>query len=49
MWRVVHLTNAPDERLIQAFAEFAASPWLDEFVECYIEKNLGARLTRRDG
>ena len=46
-WRVVHLTNAPDERIVQAFAEFSKSPWLDEFVETYIEKDLGARLTRR--
>ncbi len=48
LWRIVHLTNAPDVRIIQAFAQFAKSPWLDEFVESYIEKNLGARLTRRD-
>jgi hypothetical protein len=46
MWRIVHLTNTPDQRLVHAFAPFAKSPWLDEFVETYIEKNLGARLTR---
>lgn len=48
MWRIVHLTDIPDDRLIEAFAQFATSPWLDEFVESYIEQILGARLTRRD-
>lgn len=46
-WRIVHLTPAPDERLIQAFVEFSKSPWLDEFVESYIEKDLRVRLARR--
>jgi hypothetical protein len=46
MWRVVHLTNTPDERLVRAFAEFAEAPWLDEFVETYIKKDLGAGLAR---
>jgi hypothetical protein len=48
MWRTVHITNAPDEQIIQAFVEFSRSPWLDEFVETYIKNDLGAQLTRRD-
>lgn len=49
MWRIIHLTDRPHEPTIHAFAQFAKSPWLDEFVESYIEQNLGARLTRRAG
>jgi hypothetical protein len=48
MWRTVHITDAPDERVIEAFTQFSKSPWLDEFVETYLQKDLGVRLTRRD-
>src|SRR6266702_543160 len=32
-WRIVHLTDAPDERLIEGFDHMAASPWLAEHTE----------------
>jgi hypothetical protein len=45
-WRIVHLTDAPDERLIAVFEHMAASPWLAEYTEIYIRDNLGIQLTR---
>ncbi len=45
-WRIVHLTDAPDERLIEGFDHMAASPWLAEHTEIYIRDNLGIELTR---
>jgi hypothetical protein len=45
-WRIVHLTDAPDERLITVFERMAASPWLAEHTEIYIRHNLGIQLTR---
>jgi AcrR family transcriptional regulator len=46
-WRIVHLTGAPDERLIAMFEHMAASPWLAEHTEIYIRDTLGIQLTRR--
>ncbi len=43
---IVHLTDAPDERLIEGFDHMAASPWLAEHTEIYIRDNLGIELTR---
>ncbi len=45
-WRIVHLTDAVDERLIERFERMAASPWLAEHTEIYIRDNLGIELTR---
>ncbi len=45
-WRIVHLTDAPDQRLIAVFEHMAASPWLAEHTEIYIRDNLGIQLTR---
>jgi hypothetical protein len=45
-WRIVHLTNAPDNRLTAVFEHLAASPWLPEHTEIYIRDNLGIELTR---
>jgi hypothetical protein len=46
-WRIVHLTDAPDQRLIAVFEHMAASPWLAEHTEIYIRDNLGIELARK--
>jgi len=46
-WRIVHLTDASDTRLLEIFAHMAASPWLAEHTEIYIRHNLGIELTRK--
>ena len=45
-WRIVHLTDALDERLIEGFEHMARNPWLAEHTEIYIRDNLGIELTR---
>ncbi len=45
-WRIVHLTDALDERLIEGFEHMARNPWLAEQTEIYIRDNLGIELTR---
>jgi hypothetical protein len=47
LWRIVHITDGPDARLIEVFERLAGSPWLPEFVELYISRDLGIELTRR--
>jgi hypothetical protein len=46
-WRIVHLTDAPDQRLVAVFERMAASPWLAEHTEIYIRDNLGIELARK--
>jgi hypothetical protein len=46
-WRIVHLTEAVDDRLIAVFERMAASPWLAEHTEIYIRHDLGIQLTRK--
>jgi hypothetical protein len=46
-WRIVHLTDARDERLIAVFERMTASPWLAEHTEIYIRDTLGIQLTRK--
>lgn len=46
-WRIVHLTERPDEKLIAVFDRMAGNPWLPEFVEIYIREVLGIGVTRR--
>src|SRR6266571_2765533 len=43
-WRIVHLTDALDERLIEGFERMARNPWLAEHAEIYIRDNLGIEL-----
>ncbi|WP_371618186.1 hypothetical protein [Streptomyces sp. NBC_00454] len=47
-WRIVLLTDGPDDRLVKVFERMAADPWLPEFVELYVQDVLGIPLTRRD-
>lgn len=47
LWRVVHLTDTPEQRLTQLFARIWQSPWLPEFVEIYIRRDLHLSLHRK--
>jgi hypothetical protein len=49
LWRIVHLTERPDQRLVEVFARIAADLWLPEFVEIYIRDDLGVALRRAAG
>jgi hypothetical protein len=48
-WRIVHLTDARDDRLTAVFKSMADSPWLAEHTEIYIRDTLGIQLTRKPG
>ncbi len=47
-WRIVHLTDRPEHRLVERFTLIANDVWLPEFIEIYIRSNLNIKLTRRD-
>ncbi|WP_132113590.1 hypothetical protein [Actinocrispum wychmicini] len=46
LWRIVHLTDAPDSGIIAVFDRIAAAPWLPEFIEIYVRDVLGISVTR---
>lgn len=46
-WRIVHLTDRPDRRLIDCFKRKATDLWLPEFIEIYIERVLNIKLTKK--
>ncbi len=47
-WRIVHLTDRPEDRLVERFTLIANDVWLPEFIEIYIRSDLNIKLTRRD-
>ena len=47
-WRIVHLTDGPEHRLVGRFTLMANDVWLPEFIEIYIRSDLNIKLTRRD-
>jgi hypothetical protein len=47
-WRIVHLTDRPEHRLVERFTLMANDVWLLEFIEIYIRSDLNIKLTRRD-
>jgi hypothetical protein len=47
LWRIVHLTDAPDEQLATAFEDLAKDPYLRVFVEVHLRQVLGREFTRR--
>jgi hypothetical protein len=47
-WRIVHLTDRPEHRLIDRFKLMATDVWLPEFIEIYIGSDLNIKLARRD-
>ncbi len=47
-WRIVHLTDKPERRLVERFTLIANDVWLPEFIEIYIRSDLNIKLTRRD-
>ena len=46
-WRIVHLTDEPDRRLVERFTVMANDTWLPEFIEIYIRTDLNIELTKR--
>ncbi|ALG13378.1 hypothetical protein [Kibdelosporangium phytohabitans] len=46
-WRILHLTNRPDQQTIDFFAELGQNPYLRDFIEVHIREVLGYRLTRK--
>lgn len=47
LWRIVHHTEARDERLIERFANFQDPARLPEYVAIYLERHLGIELRVR--
>ncbi|MFE4633738.1 hypothetical protein ACFRJ1_10210 [Streptomyces sp. NPDC056773] len=47
-WRILLLTDEPDDRLVKVFDRMAGDPWLPEFLELYVQDVLGIGLARRD-
>ncbi len=47
-WRIVHLTDRPEQRLVERFTRMANDVWLPEFIEIYIRSELNIELTRDD-
>jgi hypothetical protein len=47
-WRIVHLTDRPERKLVERFARMASDVWLPEFIEIYIRSEPNIKLTRRD-
>ncbi|MFB8281001.1 hypothetical protein [Nocardia colli] len=47
-WRVVHLTDRPDDRLVQVSERWSKEPRLGEFLEIYIRRDLRRELTYLD-
>ncbi|MFD1541378.1 hypothetical protein [Nonomuraea guangzhouensis] len=48
LWRIVHLTQEPDELLGQTLSRRTYEGWLPGFVEIYIRSELNIELTRLD-
>jgi hypothetical protein len=46
-WRIVHLTDRPEHRLVERFTLMANEVWLPEFIEIYIRSDLNIKLTRQ--
>ncbi len=47
-WRIVHLTEKPEHRLVERVTRMANDVWLPEFIEIYIRSDLNIRLIRRE-
>jgi len=47
-WRIIHLTDRPEHKLIERFTRMANDVWLPEFIEIYIRSALNIKLSRRD-
>jgi hypothetical protein len=47
-WRIVHLTDMPEHRLVELFTRMANDVWLPEFIEIYIRNDLNIKLSRHE-
>lgn len=46
-WKIVHLTDSPDQALIDFFGRLGENEYLRDFIEVYIREVLGRKLPRR--
>lgn len=46
-WRIVHVTEQPDQAMLDFFAEMGRSVHLRDFIEVHIREVLGYRITRK--
>jgi len=47
-WRIVHLTDRPEHKLVERFTRMANDVWLPEFIEIYIRSDLNIKLSRHE-
>jgi hypothetical protein len=47
-WRIVHVTERPENRLVELFTLMGNDVWLPEFIEIYILSELNIKLARCD-
>jgi hypothetical protein len=47
LWRIVHLTTAPDPAMAAVFEEMGRDRYLRDFIEVYLRDDLNRTLTRR--
>ncbi len=47
-WRIVHLTDRSERKLVERLTRIARDVWLPEFIEIYIWSDLNIKLTRCD-
>lgn len=47
-WRIVHLTDRPEHRLVERFKRMANDVRLPEYIEIYIRSDLHIKLSRQD-
>ncbi len=47
-WRIVHLTDRPEHRLVEQFTRMANDMCLPEFIEIYIRSDLNIKLSSHD-
>lgn len=47
-WRIVHLTDRTEHRLVERFTGMVKDVWLPEFIEIYIRSDLNIELSRHD-
>jgi hypothetical protein len=46
-WKILHLTEQPDQAMLDFFTGMGQNPYLRDFIEVHIREVLGRRLVRR--
>jgi hypothetical protein len=47
-WRIVHLTRAVDDRLLEVFSGMAREVWLPEYIAIYMQRDPDMEVSRRE-